>query len=371
MDCEVRMKQYRDQWLSILFIGILFAGMMGNILMPDLEVLKTERRKAAAFPELTWSGIASGKVMEGMEEYLRDQMIFREPLRTMKADTYRNVFFTKEYNGLYRIGDTICSLDYPLQEDRVIRAADQFSAIAEAYFPDADVYYALIPDKNYFTSKKAGYPSMDYEQLYSIMEVKMTGVSYIDITNILSIDDYYRTDLHWKQEEITDVADLLLEEMGKESGGTYTEFAEYKEYKGAYAAQSGWNVPPDTIKCLTNPEIERAVVYDYETRGEIPVYCTEVFTESSKSMDSYDVYLSGAKSLLTLTNPLNKDGRELVLFRDSFGSSIAPLLLQGYSKITMIDLRYVKMEYASEFLEFPHECDVLFLYHTGILNRTF
>lgn len=365
------MKQYRDQWLSILFIGILFAGMMGNILMPDLEVLKTERRKAAAFPELTWPGIASGKVMEGMEEYLRDQMIFREPLRAMKADTYRNVFFTKEYNGLYRIGDTICSLDYPLREDRVIRAADQFSAIAEAYFPDADVYYAVIPDKNYFTSKKAGYPSMDYEQLYSVMEGKMTGVSYIDITNLLSIDDYYRTDLHWKQEEITDVADLLLEEMGKESGGMYTEFAEYKEYKGAYAAQSGWNVPPDTIKCLTNPEIERAVVYDYETKKEIPVYRTEFFSETSESMDAYDVYLSGAKPLLTLTNPENAGKEELILFRDSFGSSIAPLLLKGYSKITIIDLRYVKMEYVADLLELPEKCDVLFLYNTIVINHMF
>ena len=33
--------------------------------------------------------------------------------------------------------------------------------------------------------------------------------------------------------------------------------------------------------------------------------------------------------------------KELVIFRDSFGSSISPLLINYYSKITIIDNRYI------------------------------
>lgn len=61
-------------------------------------------------------------------------------------------------------------------------------------------------------------------------------------------------------------------------------------------------------------------------------------------------------------------GKELLLFRDSFGSSIAPLLLENYSKITLIDLRYISQEVLENYIEF-NEQDVLFLYSTLVLNQ--
>ena len=39
------------------------------------------------------------------------------------------------------------------------------------------------------------------------------NMDYIDITNDLKIGDYYRTDLHWKQENLTQVADKILKSM--------------------------------------------------------------------------------------------------------------------------------------------------------------
>ncbi|MDD3265443.1 MAG: hypothetical protein PHH02_05960, partial [Dehalococcoidales bacterium] len=57
-------------------------------------------------------------------------------------------------------------------------------------------------------------------------------------------------------------------------------------------------------------------------------------------------------------------------FRDSFASSIAPLLLEGYSKITMIDLRYITTDLAGELVEFKAGYDVLFLYGTQVLNNS-
>lgn len=61
-------------------------------------------------------------------------------------------------------------------------------------------------------------------------------------------------------------------------------------------------------------------------------------------------------------------GKELLLFRDSFGSSIAPLLLENYSKITLIDLRYLSKDILENYIEFENQ-DVLFLYSTLVLNQ--
>ena len=88
-----------------------------------------------------------------------------------------------------------------------------------------------------------------------------------------------------------------------------------------------------------------------------------------KGNDKYDVYLSGAAALLTVENTLASSKKELVVFRDSFGSSLAPLLLEGYSKITLVDLRYFSSQLLGEYVDFTN-ADVLFIYNTQIINQS-
>ena len=79
--------------------------------------------------------------------------------------------------------------------------------------------------------------------------------------------------------------------------------------------------------------------------------------------------MSGSKSILTIENPEAETDRELILFRDSFGSSLAPLLAEGYAKITLVDIRYMQLERLEHFISF-HGQDVLFLYSTSVLNNS-
>ena len=57
-----------------------------------------------------------------------------------------------------------------------------------------------------------------------------------------------------------------------------------------------------------------------------------------------------------------------MIFRDSFGSSIAPLLVQSYAKVTLVDIRYMRMEMLQRLIGFENQ-DVLFLYSTLVLNN--
>ena len=83
--------------------------------------------------------------------------------------------------------------------------------------------------------------------------------------------------------------------------------------------------------------------------------------------DMYEVFLSGSQRLVEIKNPKAKTDRELIIFRDSFGSSITPLLLQDYAKVTVVDLRYLPSQMVGQFVDF-HGQDVLFLHSTLILN---
>jgi hypothetical protein len=69
--------------------------------------------------------------------------------------------------------------------------------------------------------------------------------------------------------------------------------------------------------------------------------------------------------------PLNEDGKNLIMFRDSYGSSIAPLLLEGYSKIILIDSRYIHSNFIQNVISFENleNIDVLFIHSTTILNE--
>ena len=81
------------------------------------------------------------------------------------------------------------------------------------------------------------------------------------------------------------------------------------------------------------------------------------------------MFLSGSKSLLTIENPNASTDKELIVFRDSFGSSIAPLFAEGYAKITLVDIRYISPNMLGRFIEFTNQ-DVLFLYSTSVLNNS-
>ena len=119
----------------------------------------------------------------------------------------------------------------------------------------------------------------------------------------------------------------------------------------------------DTMYLLRSELLDRCGVYNHETGKTAAVYDMEKLD----SADLYDVYLSGSAALLTIENPAAVSDRELIIFRDSFGSSLAPLLVSDYRTVTLVDLRYISADLLGQFVDF-HGQDVLFLYSTLVLN---
>ena len=119
----------------------------------------------------------------------------------------------------------------------------------------------------------------------------------------------------------------------------------------------------EELYVLRSELLDACTVYRMDTDSYGPVYDTEKLT----SKDLYDVFLSGPQSLLRIENPNATSDRELVIFRDSFGSSLAPLLVQDYAAVTLVDLRYIPSTMLEGKVDFT-EKDVLFLYSTTILN---
>lgn len=305
--------------------------------------------------------------MTDFEKYTLDQFPLRDRFRTVKAVTVFYFLNQKDNNDIYIKDGYASKLEYPVNLDSLEYAAKRFQFVYDKYISGSSgkVYLCVIPDKNYFMAEANGYPSMDYETLISQVKQKTEFAEYIDISHLLELSDYYATDTHWRQEEIGDVAEYIAEKMNVVLSAEYTKKEAEVPFYGVYYGQSALPLPADKLYYLENDMLKECRVYDYETNAEISVYDMEKL----KGDDLYELFLSGSKSLLTIENPKASTDREMILFRDSFGSSIAPLLTEGYTKITLVDIRYISPNILDRFIEFDNQ-DVLFLYSASVLNNS-
>lgn len=361
------MEKRKNIALVVMTAAFLCGFMLWSILKPADAESVSERRALASFPALSAASVSSGEFMSGFEAYALDQFPLRDQFRTLKAFTAFYVLGQKDNNKIYIEDGYASKLEYPLNADSVEYAAERFRFVYEQYLADKNmkVYLSVIPDKNYFMARQSGHPSIDYEAFIADMRERMDFAAYIDVTDLLELSDYYRTDTHWRQEKITDVARRLAAEMGVPASGEYAVKQADTPFYGVYYGQSALPLSPDTLYYLESEYLSACTVYDYETGAYLPVY--DLAKTAGK--DPYEMFLSGPKSLLTIENPNARTERELIIFRDSFGSSLAPLLAEGYGKITLVDIRYLSPEMLDRFITFDGQ-DVLFLYSVFVLNNS-
>ena len=361
------MKEYRYR-ICIAIVGLVFASLVfAAWVLPPKEFSDSERRKLAQFPEFSLAAVRDGSFVEKFERYAQDQFPMRDTFRTVKAFLAYDMYRQLDNNGIYLQDGYAAKLEYPLDEDSVHHAADRFGYIYENFLVDKNVkaYVSIVPDKGYFLAGKNGYLGMDYEKLFSIMQDRMPYAAYIDICGTLDISDYYRTDTHWRQERIVDAAEKIAAGMGSAFSVKYIQRALERPFYGVYYGQSSLPLPAETIYYLTNDVLDGCKVTNYEEGTVGGIYDMD----KAAGRDPYEIFLSGARSLMTIENPDCENGRELILFRDSFGSSIAPLLAEGYAKVTLVDIRYLRVDYLDKFLTFDGQ-DVLFLFSTSVLNHS-
>lgn len=361
----------KNKIITITFLIFLLLMFVLNIITPEKSVSASERRKLENMPDLTSETVFSGELFDKFEKYELDQMIFRDKFRTVKAITEFSVFNKYDNNDIFIKDGYVFKMEYPYNQNYVYGMAKKVNELYNTYLHGMNVYYSIIPDKNYFIKDDDKHLFIDYDDMISILNNKLTNMEYIDIFDCLSLDDYYKTDIHWKQENLGKVANALGEKMHFSNNFNEKDYArkDFSPFYGSYYGQAALPMKPDKITYLSNDVIEGAIVNNYEYSGDDPDSQKVYDTDKLLGIDSYDVFLSGATPLTELENPKNDSGKELIIFRDSFASSLAPLLLSEYSKITLLDLRYVNSKVIGEFIDFNNQ-DILFLYNTSIVNNS-
>ncbi len=362
----LRNKHHKIQ--SILLLMLIFSLSFMAIFKSDQKTSAAERRPLAQVPDANWADVSSATWMQSFDKYSVDQFPFRENFRSLKGFIEIHLFQNGSNNEVFESEGHLSEIDYPLNEASLEHASAVINKIMDTQIKgsDANVFFSIIPDKNYYI-KDTSILTYDYDSLFSYMEESLSFASYIDITSSLDLSSYYTSDIHWRQEEITRTANLLLNAMSNRDldPSIFTPKVHIEDFQGVYTGRYALPFPDETIHYVELDHFDTLTVYDHENNEEISMYRED----TTQNQDPYSFFLHGPLSLITITNEDAISDKELVIFRDSFTSSLAPLLTNSYQKITLIDIRYLSSHLLPGLITFDSQ-DVLFLYSTSILNNS-
>lgn len=335
-------------------------------MVPKKEISTAERRKLQQLPQVSTEAVLSGRFMSRFESFAQDQFPLRDTFRRLKAAFSYGLARRLDNNGIYIVRGSVAQLEYPLSRSSAEKAAAKFQSIYDRYLKGGSgkIVFGVVPDKGYYLAAPNGYPAMDYEAMFDTFRA-LSWAQYADLTPALTAASYYRTDTHWRQETLLPAAQVICDALGAGCLQDYTVTTLERPFYGVYYGQAALPMAADTIHLLENDLLLDCTVTNYENGKVTGVYDMDKL----ESKDLYDVFLSGSTPLLVIDNPAASGDRELIVFRDSFGSSMVPLLVADYSKITVIDTRYIAPEYLDQFVDF-HGQDTLMLYSTLLLNSS-
>ena len=349
----------RKKLIVITFLMILFGFSITHILLPDQKISISERREYKTLPKFT----LDSKYINNLEQYLLDHFPLRDTFRSIKAHYNLNLLQMLDNNKIYVKDKQIFKLNYPLNMQSVDYFKQHIQTLKANFSDDNQVYFMLIPDKNYYV-EDSNFLKIDYEFIQK--QLVFDDVKEIAIFDLLSLDDYYDSDSHWRQNHLDKIVKRMDEVMKFNYQSMDFMQNTFDDFYGVYYGESALNLNSDTIIYLTNSILNQCEVTYLENKTLSSLYNEDNLT----SMDAYEVFLDGASSFITIENKQALTNKELIVFRDSFGSSLVPLLAPYYQKISVVDLRYITLEMVNEMIDYQNQ-DILMMYNVALVNESF
>lgn len=246
-----------------------------------------------------------------------------------------------------------------------IKYAEDVNAYKEALGKDVNVYSMVLPTtvSYYLPENYLDLVESEKDDLDSIKK-HLKKVTHVDAYTALLRHKkeaiYSRTDHHWQPLG----AYYAAEEFAKEAGVEFTDISEYtKHVLSGYVGTLYGYTQSSTL--LNNPE--PFIYYEPKTKVEVTQYSryftdpieTELFINPD-NLDKSSYYLVfGMDDNIRHVKTKCKNGRNLVIFKDSYGNALLPFLTGSFENIYICDIRYFEIN-AQSFIEEVEATDVLF-----------
>ena len=360
----------RKLWMARMFLILLFLICLLNIVWPSREFSEKENRMLEQKPELTLSGIESGRFMEQYESYQSDQIAGRDLWVQLKTRVDL-LMGKRESNGVYKGKSKYLMEDIktPNQEQMEHNLASMCS-FQEAY-PDIPVYMMLVPNAaNVLSDKLPSFAvTRDQDKDFAEIQKALKGhLTWVDVSSAMkdhkSENIYYHTDHHWTSLGAKYGYEALAEALQLDTSKEVElkPYAVSDSFNGTLSATSGYETGYEEPMYVylpkeegTGPEVVVSYVEEQEKKA------TLYDTSKLKEKDKYAMFLGGNSGLIDIRTTADSTDR-LLIVKDSYANSLVPFLTPYYREIFMVDPRYYYGD-IHEIMENNKITSVLFLYN--------
>lgn len=243
------------------------------------------------------------------------------------------------------------------------RFVEQVNAFAEDLDGFANVYVMTVPTcgEYYTPANYAEYNASQSEDISYMAEHFSDKVTNVDCLKVLEQhleeEIYARTDYHWMPLG----AYYTAGEFAKAAGIEFPDLETYdkREREGFVGS---WYGNTGEAVLLNDPEVFTYYIpandfscYYYDTAynydGKYPF-----FVQQEK--DLYSTFMGGDAKIVRIETDV-KNGRRLLVFKDSYGNAEIPFYMNGYEEIYVCDIRFFDLN-AVEFIKENEIDDLLF-----------
>jgi len=322
--------------LQIIVACVLIVSLaLTLVVLPDKAFSDKENRSLEQMPKFTLENIRTGKFTTDIADYFADQFPLRDAFVAVKA--YSELLLGKsENNGVIKSGDTLIAKPFP--EDIILK--ENLNIIAEfKEATDTEVIVAALPRSVDVFSELLPklYPKEQDKTLWNdfFSHSKSFGLIAPDLyTSLTDSNEYYRTDHHFTTHGAYTAYSILGETLGFSAveKNYFNIETVTQSFCGTAMRSSGYYLTKkDSIQLYRYPNDN---AYSVIADGKAS---TLYDFSKLQTTDSYAVFLGGNHARVDITN--GTDREKLLVIRDSFADSIAPLLALHFN-ITLLDLRY-------------------------------
>lgn len=323
------MKKHPFTPLALMFALLLAAMPLMYFLLPWQTYSEEERRVLAEPPAFSWDHWS-----DDAEAFLADHLPLRKVLTGLNGIS-RQVLGMNVLDDVWRLPSGRL-VEAPLQRDdaRMLRNADRLAAFAEK--TGLPLYLLAVPSAGAVCGEETYQPYPDAE-LLSLLEER-EGVTLIQVMDDFAAADiplYYATDPHWNGEGVYRAYVRAGETLGFTplARDDFAVTASEGFLGTCYTRSALWGMEPDNLE-MWDAGFSVSVTMD-ETETASSMF----YMEHLQGGDQYPVFLDGNHGLTQIVNHDAPDAPNLLIFKDSFGNSLSPLLAAHYHTITLVDLR--------------------------------
>ena len=332
---------------DILTVGLFLLALvlvpLCWLLCPRKTFSESERRYLGEPPKLSAQSLKNWAFDDAVETYLADQLPGQDALVGLNA--YTVLLSGRQVSAeIWRDREGYL-VEAPVNAaiDQVQKRLSRMASLGEK--TGLPVYVMAVPSAGYVRRDALPRALAD---LYASEELLLReiaaapGVIPVPLAETFLREGqswYYRTDHHWTGEGAYAAYRLFMQTAGREAL-PYENFYHHTVagYVGSTRSRSAlWLVKGDTLTIDEPMDTPVEVTFSDDEQ----TYDSLFFPDRLAEYDWYPLFLDGNHPVTVIENrAAAADAPTLVMVKDSFGNTLAPLLVPGYKRIVLVDPRY-------------------------------